>query len=684
MLFIALASILWLANDAAFSKGLREGIWLAGTGFAYFSFSRLRFSQKQKIQFEKSHTLQGWAFGLLAVITFLFRWFRLSPAGAWPCSDEVISVESAVHLTHNWDGRFFYSLGQSAPSLVWLTSALLKAGMDLHWALWLPPAILSATVPGLAYGAARYFMPPIVSFFLACFLAIGYWPALTGTFSLQECLLVPWACLLLASLGFYLKSRGTNRSGLRALFFGFTAGSGYWTYPSWIAVTLGIGIWFLGEGGGGPRRRLRSDRGLALLAFLAALTPFLWACWKEGSGFQFLDFSTFTNAWISPKDRSLAGLDYLNLPFWGSWSPPQSPWDTQNRGLLNPLTGALAILGGFEIWALLPGRLRWRGTLTLFLFLAPGIFSSNLQPFRIGQILLLVCGAAAWGLTLLAYSGGDKKNGWATAFALLGLCGVWDGARILQTMALKSSQSLPYRQVFSSLEALWRQRGGGLLFTEFPPSPTLAMNGLGPMLFSLKSAPGGHPGAGEAWGAVLVNEYYRPFLEKELPGSQWVSLAPDPTAGTGRLLLGLFPLLEKERRRMEDWGQAQDWLEQRDFEILNISTAPQVQDTLGQFLQPPAPFRQDRFLVSVYNEWLSEFYYRFGFRRHYGDVESSLQEAVTKGFPAAHLYYKLGSLYLRGGQREKARLAFQAALKQDRGNVEFQSAFVLAGKTGDQ
>ena len=73
----------------------------------------------------------------------------------------------------------------------------------------------------------------------------------------------------------------------------------------------------------------------------------------------------------------------------------------------------------------------------------------------------------------------------------------------------------------------------------------------------------------------------------------------------------------------------------------------------------------DRFLESCYWEKASEFYYQHGYQDHYQDIANALQQAIKKGYPSAHLYYKLGCLYLRKKNFMDARAAFETALKEE-------------------
>jgi tetratricopeptide (TPR) repeat protein len=92
----------------------------------------------------------------------------------------------------------------------------------------------------------------------------------------------------------------------------------------------------------------------------------------------------------------------------------------------------------------------------------------------------------------------------------------------------------------------------------------------------------------------------------------------------------------------------------------------------------------DRFLESCYWEKAADFYYNHDFKNHYPQVVGSLQQAIDRGFPAAHLYYDLGSLYLRKRNFNGARQAFLSALKTDPKNKPVLQALLLLDKAASK
>jgi tetratricopeptide (TPR) repeat protein len=113
------------------------------------------------------------------------------------------------------------------------------------------------------------------------------------------------------------------------------------------------------------------------------------------------------------------------------------------------------------------------------------------------------------------------------------------------------------------------------------------------------------------------------------------------------------------------WVSIQRYFHQLDLQAANINLPRTYQTTLQTLAEGETQASGDRFLESCYWEKASEFYYQHDYRNHYDEITQSLRLAIEKGYPAAHLYYKLGCLYLRKNRFKEAQQAFDAALVQD-------------------
>jgi tetratricopeptide (TPR) repeat protein len=68
----------------------------------------------------------------------------------------------------------------------------------------------------------------------------------------------------------------------------------------------------------------------------------------------------------------------------------------------------------------------------------------------------------------------------------------------------------------------------------------------------------------------------------------------------------------------------------------------------------------DPFLESCFDEWKSQYHYGYSLKKN---IEA-LQRAMRKGYPAAHLCFKLGYFLYVDHRLPEARAAFEQALRQ--------------------
>jgi len=182
--------------------------------------------------------------------------------------------------------------------------------------------------------------------------------------------------------------------------------------------------------------------------------------------------------------------------------------------------------------------------------------------------------------------------------------------------------------------------------------------------------------SGARWAALLMDANYFPFVSARLAGSQWVWL--DAKNREKNLVLGVIPLTDPNRAIVGNWILAHHYFRALNEAIFNITNPASYQKAQALFEQEPIFFKKDRFLESCYWERRGEFYYDYAFDLHYQDHLNALRQSIEKGYPAAQLYFKLGSLLLRKGDRKGALAAFRAALKVDPRYEAAQSGLNLA------
>jgi tetratricopeptide (TPR) repeat protein len=111
---------------------------------------------------------------------------------------------------------------------------------------------------------------------------------------------------------------------------------------------------------------------------------------------------------------------------------------------------------------------------------------------------------------------------------------------------------------------------------------------------------------------------------------------------------------------------------------INVISEPRTYgEAEGLFRSAPDLLAADPFLSACYWERRSEFFYRYEFQKHFDDQVLALKNAVEKGYPAAHLYYKLGCLHMRKGETALARADFEKGLRREPGYGDIREALGL-------
>lgn len=181
------------------------------------------------------------------------------------------------------------------------------------------------------------------------------------------------------------------------------------------------------------------------------------------------------------------------------------------------------------------------------------------------------------------------------------------------------------------------------------------------------------------WAAVLANVNYQSFLKSRFSDGTAYALSRDFPTPDGGWMLFVFSLDEKRRKEMELWCKAQRALES--FEDVNLCyVMGQPFDRDLESLRALEPFfRGDLFLRAAFFEKEADLETK-QFLLETGEGEKrmipkktlevvvspaiqSLKKAVTEGYPAAHLYFHLGDLWMMGQNPAEAKKAFQKAIQ---------------------
>ena len=415
-----------------------------------------------------------------------------------------------------------------------------------------------------------------------------------------------------------------------------------------------------------------------LAAFLVGVAPFLAAVVKEGYG-QHIGAMSMINGWVSIGQRLASGASYVTSLFWGSLVGDSS-YVASRGGMLNPLLGAAFFLGLLQMvrhrnqaWV------KWVGGAFL-IALAPGLVCMNIEMFRVIQVMPYLLLITGWGLWVLLSELSPGRR--LPILILIGLASVTlDASGIVKTYVepFQSSQAeaasdFPMEDIraYRILKETSQRMGPGLIFTQFDPvsdNLSLFVTTYG---FNAAANPRLRPSDAH-WAAVVANLHYYPFLSQAFPEALWYWIHEGRNKGQ-EAVLGLLPVTDTTRPILGRWVEAHRYFRRLTWEFNSVSEDKTYAEAQRVFTDIPRVIGEDRFLESCYWETRAEFDYTFNYQAHYEDMVAALRQAITGGYPAAHLYYKLGSLLMRKRAFGPAHGAFEAALRQEPDNQQVLDA----------
>jgi hypothetical protein len=595
-------------------------------------------------------------------VAVALRFFKLTNLYLWPTGDEGLHGFLALQLLRHWDLRFFYTVGEHPPLLIWSLALFFKIFDSPFFNLWFLPAVFSSLTFPMGYWAARTLFSRSLSLMYGGLLAFSFWPLYAGRFCHQS-LFIPF----LELLSFYLAAKLLKRGGGGKsvgwfLALGLVLCLGTFTFTSWAVILALLTLTFLFVRPGGAYKTFFQF----ILVLCAALIPFLAAVEREGYGRHLMD-SAAVNSDFSASHQLLTHLSYLSCLFWGPLQPGTS-YGPLWGGMLNPLLGGAFLLGLLALCAQWPlGMSRWL-LLALVLCLSPAFFASDyVELNRIIQampVLLMI--TALWLQELLLSL---KKEG-TRKFALLGLGFLsffLDFGQLLKpalegpppSWHFKTEMSDGNFRAYQVLDRQFREKGKGIILTDFLPlkyGHTLYvacyhLNAL------MDTGPVHSP---SSWAAVATNINYQPFLATRFPGAQWYEAGEEGHSRGGDLMVGLIPVDPADRGTIDRWTIACEAFHQLQIDAEGSYNSQRAFQSSFQDLSRTYPLVEgDPFLESCYWEWAAQYYYSPSFRENL----EALRRAVGRGYPAAHLFDRLGSLLAQESRMDEAAQAFRAADK---------------------
>lgn len=646
-----------------FPLSTKTQIWIGSIGLGIpFAFALWRGKgRKGRIPIDQMEFLPGLPLGgwiLLGVLAIFFRFYRLTTLSIWPNGDESNYIFYIFHLMRFGFDRFFFASSLVPPAYpAWMCLSFKIWGPSLL-NLWFWPAFFSALAWFLVYGAARRHFSGSFSLVCALLMASCFWVYYSARFC--PCThLIPLAEIwVLGWMGELFREGPRKKRLVAAVVLGLSlALTFYAVYLHWISVTLAVLPTVLWK-----TRKDQDLRNAFVLAFLTALLPFVYFASRSG----FPPYVGFLSS--APQNQFLSALSYFRPIFWGlpiDYYSYQPVWG----GFLNPILGSLFFIGLIQaLKNIRNARYAWL-TAAFFFFLLPGMLTQDMETYRILPVLGALIPLVALGTARLLVDFSPRKAAWVLLLLFLPSAGLdfyhlagpyhrlWDSPQYW----IHSVKSLNNYRASLILRKIAQEQGPGLVFQEFTPNNsdrTLAL-----VTFPFDAVANWDLSFEETqWAAVLVNVHYQPFLKERFKGGKAYGLTKDLAPSDGGRMLWVFPLNDSNRPVIRRWYEADraldDFLDQSQQNIDYFWGKPS--ENILQALQKAYPaFHGDPFLESCFWEKISDTYIK---DRLYPEAIAALRQAVSKGYPAAHLFNRLGVLELIQNKPDEARNYFQKAV----------------------
>lgn len=620
----------------------------------------------------------GWFIPLVILAAAYFRFIHLTTLSLWPLTDEAKSGYFAMQLAVHGLGsaQLLYDFSQLPPLYIWLEGMFFKLFGTSLFSLWCFPAILSLLTVPVFYLAARIHFSKNFALLLLGLMAFSFWPLYTGRFSHQGSLLLLWECLTFWMAGILEKQVRSPQSAVRSkrlisqsppvelnplkygFYLGLLTGAGFYTFTSWPSVALVLALWIFWF----HRRIFVFFLGGMILVYLP-----LGAAWLYNSYGGYIQHVWALNPGEAWWPQVLRGFWDLSAFFWKSLVPPNLfAYKPFWCGYLNPFLGACFFLGvlvffrqgsasGVKFWSL-----------AFILFYLPGFLTGGVEMFRVLPILpLLLLGAALGFSALLASVRFSWRWPALGLFFLLSLgmdsyhlFGAYQGLWTHPTDNWFASKSVDRLRAYTLLDDLQRKSGPGLILSDLVPDLYDQSLSLATFEFNATDNPRLDPSKAR-WAALLTNIHYEGCLEKQFPGIQWIWLAPDMGWPDGGLLLAVIPMPCAHPEAFARLVQADQAMRELVPLVYDNRDYKSRQPVVEKLFSLYPLFKGGPFLESCFWEKIADNAY--GDRNYEAQVKA-LQEAIEKGYPAAHLYNDLGALYFRRGHWKEARDAFEKAL----------------------
>ncbi len=651
-----------LLSYSSFYFSIKLGICAIGLVFPFLLYlivSRPNpVDEKNIYKLEFIPTVPLWIWITLGGLTIFVRFYKLTTLSVWPNYDDGLWGFMAIDFYHTWDWSLFYQDNSYPSAYLWGLGLLFKLFQPSIFLTWFYPALISTLVVPVGYAAARQYFSKSFSFVMALFLAFSFWPMFVGRFGNQQILTLLFECLWLWFLARLVKTPWSVRLWKEPVLVGLVTALGFYIYISWVAIAFFSCLTVFAVWWRSPSRNLRPLL-LFLAVFFLALAPLL----EAGLIRNYMRIVHDIGSLYGPVPfaaRANTALGYLSSIFWGA-SKKNYSYQPVWGGLLNPVLGALFLLG---IGAMIK---TWRNPfsqwilLGLFLFFVPGVLTHDIEPFRILPLIPFLLVGCVRGLSLLLSKLSPQKSSlWVLIFTI-SFAGLdfyhladryhhlWD----LESTWIGYAKPMEFYRAYLILDKIRENQGPGLIYSEFKPGLCDQTLMVADHSFNAAQNPDLSFSAAR-WAAVLVNVNYQPFLRRRFPEGKAFFLSAGLTVPDGGEMLWVMPVNGANVKTLSYWQAASQ----------SFCCFPgRYTSILRENLEKAYPsFHQDAFLESCFWEKLADLDFKIGLFKDSRRSIEDLEKGLKRGWGAAHLYQRLAVFHLMRSEVPQAKEALQKAI----------------------
>ncbi len=613
----------------------------------------------------------------IPVLAVAIRFIHFGDIPRWPLYDEMINGYYAMKLCQHWENRLFFFWTQLLPFMIWLMTAFFKILSSTLLAIRLLPILIALAVLPLAYGSVRNFFPKSTAFLYFILIAFGFWALYFGRMAHQGCLLVLWEYLAFFVLGKFLIAPSEPSRKLWLIVTGLVVGTGFYTYFSWPVVALLVSLPILATSFKQPSPAKRLARlCYFLIPLLLVILPLLWSMGQGVYG-KYFHFLWAFKPQTTGVQQLLTVFVCLSGFLWGN-QPPDFYYGPIWGGFFNPVSGGLLIIGLIVALS--------RVSQSLYRWLLTGLFLSFLPTFLSGPPPTEMRAIQALPLlTLLAVVGLESLLSWTPAKTrFLALTAILFATSGLDFVHLEKSRDFlnnlwgfqktrENTLAYQSLEQKYDEnKEPGVILTHFNAlefrDPALQV-----ACFPFNSvdnpALAGHQAT---WAAITVNIHYQPFLAKRFPEGRWIWISRDSVPRDinyeGGLMLGIIPITDKTRPAIETWKKADVLFDSVIQQTMDLPPDESRRKAIEMYDQLKSSLPLDPLVRSCYWELVFTLH---NWENMYGKPSmmnflisaQAMLNAIQEGYPAAHFYNELGTLYMIEKKNDLAEKAFRSAIR---------------------